>query len=136
MYIFILFISNLELEDSTPRLNSFYNLEKAGREPFCNLEKKIYPPYKKKERAGGFIGSTKLIAHFSNSSNSLTGCKGILSLLEGFPTLWHTSQVLAGNNFIVCKRDFRFLHCFIEIFLQSSYNFKKQLFLFILNFKI
>jgi hypothetical protein len=43
---------------------------------------------------GGFIGPTKSIAHFSNAYKVSCGAKGISSLLEGFPTLWHTSQAL------------------------------------------
>jgi hypothetical protein len=43
---------------------------------------------------GGFIGPTKSMAHFSNACRVSYGANGISSLLDGFPTLWHTSQTL------------------------------------------
>jgi hypothetical protein len=43
---------------------------------------------------GGLIGPTKSIAHFSNAYKVSYGAKGISSLLEGFPTLWHTFKAL------------------------------------------
>jgi hypothetical protein len=43
---------------------------------------------------GGLIGPTKLMSHFSNACKVIWGAKGISSLLEGFPTRWHTSQAL------------------------------------------
>jgi hypothetical protein len=43
---------------------------------------------------GGFIGPTKSMAHFSNACKVSYDAKGISSLLDGFPTLWHTSQAL------------------------------------------
>ena len=43
---------------------------------------------------GGFIGSTKSMAHFSNACRSSYSANGISSLLDGFPTLWHTLQAL------------------------------------------
>jgi hypothetical protein len=43
---------------------------------------------------GGLIGPTKSMAHFSNFCKVSWGAKGISSLLEGFPTHWHTSQAL------------------------------------------
>jgi hypothetical protein len=43
---------------------------------------------------GGFIGPIKSMAHFSNSCRVSCGDNGISSLLDGFPTLWHTSQAL------------------------------------------
>jgi hypothetical protein len=43
---------------------------------------------------GGFIGPTKSMAHFSNACRVNCGANGISSLLDGFPTLWHTSQAL------------------------------------------
>jgi hypothetical protein len=43
---------------------------------------------------GGFIGPTKSMAHFSNACKVRCGAKGISSLLDGFPTLWHTLQAL------------------------------------------
>ena len=43
---------------------------------------------------GRLIGPTKSIVHFSNARKLNCCCKGISSLLEGFPTLWHTSQGL------------------------------------------
>jgi hypothetical protein len=42
----------------------------------------------------GLIGPTKSIAHFSNVCIVRCSVKDISSLLEGFPTLWHTSQAL------------------------------------------
>jgi hypothetical protein len=39
---------------------------------------------------GGFIGPTKSMAHFSNACRVNYGANGISSLLDGFPTLWHT----------------------------------------------
>jgi hypothetical protein len=39
---------------------------------------------------GGLIGPKKSIAHFSNACKVSCGAKGISSLLEGFPNLWHT----------------------------------------------
>jgi hypothetical protein len=42
----------------------------------------------------GFIGPTKSMAHFSNACRVNYGASGISSLLDGFPTLWHTSQAL------------------------------------------
>jgi hypothetical protein len=43
---------------------------------------------------GGFIGPTNSMAHFSNACKLSCGAKGISSLLDSFPTLWHTSQAL------------------------------------------
>jgi hypothetical protein len=43
---------------------------------------------------GGFIGPTKSMAHFSNAYRVSCSTNGISSLLDGFPTLWHTSQAL------------------------------------------
>jgi hypothetical protein len=43
---------------------------------------------------GGFIGPTKSMDHLSNACRVSCGAKGISSLLDGFPTLWHTSQAL------------------------------------------
>ena len=43
---------------------------------------------------GGLIGPTKSMAHFSKACRVNCGAKGIPSLLDGFPTLWHTSQAL------------------------------------------
>jgi hypothetical protein len=43
---------------------------------------------------GGLIGPTKSMAHFSNSCRVSCGAKDISSLLNSFPTLWHTSQAL------------------------------------------
>ena len=43
---------------------------------------------------GGLIGPTKSMAHFSNAYKVSWGDKGMSSLQEGFPTLWHTSQAL------------------------------------------
>jgi hypothetical protein len=43
---------------------------------------------------GGFIGPTKSMDHFSNACRVSCGANGISSLLDGFPTLWHTSQAL------------------------------------------
>jgi hypothetical protein len=43
---------------------------------------------------GGLIGPIKSIAHFSNACKVSYGAKGISSLMEGFPTLWHTLQAL------------------------------------------
>jgi hypothetical protein len=43
---------------------------------------------------GGFIGPTKSISHFSNDYRARCGANGISSLLDGFPTLCHTSQAL------------------------------------------
>jgi hypothetical protein len=40
---------------------------------------------------GGFIGRTKSMDHFSNACRVNCGANGISSLLDGFPTLWHTS---------------------------------------------
>jgi hypothetical protein len=40
----------------------------------------------------GLIGPTKSMSHLSNSCNVTYGCKGIPSLLDGFPTLSHTSH--------------------------------------------
>jgi hypothetical protein len=37
--------------------------------------------------AGGLIGKTKSIAHFSNTCKVTCGSRGISSLLLGFPTL-------------------------------------------------
>jgi hypothetical protein len=42
----------------------------------------------------GFIGPTKSMAHFSNACRVSCGANGISSLLDGFPTIWHTSQAL------------------------------------------
>jgi hypothetical protein len=39
---------------------------------------------------GGFIGPTKSMSHFSNACRVSYGDNGISSLLDGFPTLWHT----------------------------------------------
>jgi hypothetical protein len=44
--------------------------------------------------SGGFRGPMKLMAHFSNAFRVICGAKGISSLLDSFPTLWHTSQAL------------------------------------------
>jgi hypothetical protein len=43
---------------------------------------------------GGFIGPTKSMDHLSNACRVSCGANGISSLLDGFPTLWHTSQAL------------------------------------------
>jgi hypothetical protein len=43
---------------------------------------------------GGFIGPTKSMNHFSNDCRVSYGANGISSLLDGFPTIWHTSQAL------------------------------------------
>jgi len=43
---------------------------------------------------GGFIGPTKSMEHFSNACRVNCAANGISSLLDGFPTLWHTSQDL------------------------------------------
>jgi hypothetical protein len=43
---------------------------------------------------GGLIGPMKSMAHFSNDCKFICGAKGISSLLEGFPTLFHTSWAL------------------------------------------
>jgi hypothetical protein len=43
---------------------------------------------------GGFIGPTTTMAHFSNSFRVSCGAKGISSLLDDFPTIWHTLQSL------------------------------------------
>ena len=43
---------------------------------------------------GGFIGPTNSMAHFSNACRVSYGTKYISSLLDGFPTLWHTSQAM------------------------------------------
>jgi len=37
--------------------------------------------------ADGLIGPTNSIVHLSNACNVTYGCKGISSLLDGFPTL-------------------------------------------------
>jgi hypothetical protein len=39
----------------------------------------------------GFIGPTKSMAHFSNACKFRWGANGMSSLLDDFPTLWHTS---------------------------------------------
>jgi hypothetical protein len=43
---------------------------------------------------GGFIGPMKSMAHFSNACRVIYGANGISSILDGFSTLWHTSQAL------------------------------------------
>jgi hypothetical protein len=43
---------------------------------------------------GGFIGPTKSMAHLSNAYRVSCGANDISSLLDGFPTLWHTLQAL------------------------------------------
>jgi hypothetical protein len=43
---------------------------------------------------GGLIGPTKSMGHFSNACKVSCGDNGISSLLDSFPTLWHTSQAL------------------------------------------
>ena len=43
---------------------------------------------------GGFIGPKKLMAHFLHACRVSCGANGISSLLDGFPTVWHTSQDL------------------------------------------
>jgi hypothetical protein len=43
---------------------------------------------------GGFIGPAKSMTHFSNACRVTSGANGISSLLDGFPTLWHTSHAL------------------------------------------
>ena len=42
----------------------------------------------------GFIGPTRSMAHFSNACKVSWGANGMSSLLDVFPTLWHTSQAL------------------------------------------
>jgi hypothetical protein len=43
---------------------------------------------------GEFISPTKSMAHFSNACRASCGTNGISSLMDGFPTLWHTLQAL------------------------------------------
>ena len=43
---------------------------------------------------GGFISPTKSMDHFSNACRVSCGDNVISSLMDGFPTLWHTSQAL------------------------------------------
>jgi hypothetical protein len=52
---------------------------------------------------GGFIGPTKSMAHFSNHCRVIYSASGILSLLDGFLTLWHTSQALVYSLTSLCK---------------------------------
>jgi hypothetical protein len=42
--------------------------------------------------AGGLIGPTKSIAHFSNTCRVTCGLRDISSLLLGLQNLWHRSQ--------------------------------------------
>jgi hypothetical protein len=42
----------------------------------------------------GFIGPMKLMSHFTNACRVIFGDKCISYFLDGFPTLWHTSQAM------------------------------------------
>jgi hypothetical protein len=52
---------------------------------------------------GVFIGPTKSVAHLSNACRVNFGANGILSLRDGFPALWHTSQALEYFLASLCK---------------------------------
>jgi hypothetical protein len=51
----------------------------------------------------GFLGPMNSMAHYSNSCRIICGANGISSLLDGFPTLWHTSQALEWSLASLCK---------------------------------
>jgi hypothetical protein len=52
---------------------------------------------------GGFIGPTKSMAHFLNACRAICGDKGISSLRDGLPNLWHTSHALAYSLASLCN---------------------------------
>jgi hypothetical protein len=52
---------------------------------------------------GGFIGTMNSMAHFSNACRVIYSASGILYLLDGFPTLWNTSQALVYSLASLCK---------------------------------
>jgi hypothetical protein len=52
---------------------------------------------------GGFICPTKSMAHFSNACRVICSAKGISSLRDGFPNLWHTSHALAYSLASLCN---------------------------------